>query len=104
MLKPSKTTTGNQVRYRKGTRRASRIEVDIDSGNGNWQKFSVVNLSQQGCNIDSAEWKFRIGESLSVKFAEMPRIRCSVRWVRDGQVGIEFTVPLSAEMVDGITR
>lgn len=104
MIKPSKATAGNQTRYRKGTRKASRIEVEIDNGNGSWQKFSVVNLSQQGCNLDSVERKFRIGESLSIKFAEMPRLRGSVRWVRDGQVGIEFNVSLSAEIVEAITR
>ena len=104
MTKQPKPTIGNQVRYRKGTRKASRIEVEIDNGNGSWQKFSVINLSQQGCNLDSAEWKFRVGEALSFKFAEMPRIRGSVRWVRDGQVGIEFIVLLSPEVVEAITR
>ena len=103
MIKPPQATRGNQVRYRKGTRKASRIEVELDNGNGSWQKFSVVNLSQQGCNLDSAAWKFRIGEPLSIKFVETPRIRGNVRWVRDGQVGIEFIVPLSAEMVEAIT-
>lgn len=104
MIKPPKATAGSQVRYRKGTRTASRIEVEIDNGNGSWQKFNVVNLSQQGCNLDSAEWKFRIGEPLSIKFAEMPRIRGSVRWIRDGQVGIEFIVLLPTDMVEVITR
>ena len=104
MIKPPKATAANPVRYRKGTRTASRIEVDIDNGNGSWQKFNVVNLSQQGCNLDSAEWKFRIGEPLSIKFAVTPRIRGSVRWIRDGQVGIGFIVLLSADMVEAITR
>ena len=94
------TAAGKPVRYRKEARRATRSEVSIDIGNNDWRLFPLTDPSQHGCNLGSADWPFRIGQFVSLMTSETNKVDGIVRWVRGGQVGIEFVRPLSADIVE----
>lgn len=49
----------------------------------------VVNVSGGGTMIES-DLEPRIGERIDVQFADCNRTRCSVRWLREGRIGLEF--------------
>lgn len=58
-----------------------------------WRNLStrakVLNLSSNGLMIESRRHA-HINETVSIRFADCNPVRCSVRWVRDGRIGLEF--------------
>jgi septum formation inhibitor MinC len=57
-----------------------RRKLDVD----------VVNVSNHGAIIES-DIDPRIGERLQIRFDGCNRTECSVRWVREGRIGLEFS-------------
>lgn len=49
----------------------------------------VLNLSSRGAMVE-CDLRPRIGARLMIRFADCNETACSVRWVRDGRIGIEF--------------
>jgi len=49
----------------------------------------VINVSSRGAMID-ADVDARIGETVELQFAPGTRTKCTVRWARDGRIGLEF--------------
>ena len=49
----------------------------------------IVNLSSLGAMIE-ADIEPRIGEILQIQFADCNRTRCTVRWIKDRRIGLEF--------------
>jgi hypothetical protein len=49
----------------------------------------VLNISPHGTKIES-DIEPNIGESVIVQFENCTRVRAFVRWVRDGQIGLNF--------------
>ncbi len=49
----------------------------------------VLNISTRGTMIAS-ELAPRIGETVTVQFENCTRVAAYVRWVRDGQIGLNF--------------
>jgi hypothetical protein len=49
----------------------------------------VLNISPNGTKIESG-LEPRIGENVIIQFENCTRVRAFVRWVRDGQIGINF--------------
>ena len=54
----------------------------------------VVNISSRGAMIECA-LEPRIGESVIIRFEGCSPIYASVRWVRDGRVGLSFGTELT---------
>ena len=52
-------------------------------------EVAVLNLSSRGAMIE-CELRPRIGARLGLRFADCNETVCSVRWVRDGRIGLEF--------------
>jgi len=67
---------------------------------GTGRPLTLSDLSPHGCNIGASHWSFRVGQFLSLKFANAAKVQGIVRWMRDGQLGIEFVHPLSAGVID----
>lgn len=53
-------------------------------------EVAVVNVSKRGAMIESAI-EPRIGERMQIRFESCNRTDCTVRWVRRGRIGIEFS-------------
>lgn len=52
-------------------------------------EVAVLNLSSRGVMIE-CDFRPRIGARLAIRFADCNETACSVRWVRDGRIGLEF--------------
>jgi PilZ domain len=52
-------------------------------------EVGIVNVSAHGAMIESGI-EPRIGERMQIAFADCNRTECSVRWVRNGRIGVEF--------------
>lgn len=49
----------------------------------------VINVSSRGAMVD-ADIDARIGETVELQFAPGSRTKCTIRWARDGRIGLEF--------------
>ena len=49
----------------------------------------VLNVSSRGAMVE-CDLRPRIGTRLMIRFADCNETACSVRWVRDGRIGLEF--------------
>ncbi len=49
----------------------------------------VLNISSRGTMIES-DILPRIGEAVTIQFENCTRVHAFVRWVRDGQIGLNF--------------
>lgn len=52
-------------------------------------EVAVINVSSRGAMLES-EIEPRIGEQIEIQFSTQNRTRCSVRWLREGRIGVEF--------------
>jgi hypothetical protein len=52
-------------------------------------EVTIVNLSSLGAMIQ-ADIDPRIGETLHIQFADCNKTRCTVRWIKEGRIGLEF--------------
>ncbi len=50
----------------------------------------IVNLSSLGAMIQTDGIEPRIGELLHIQFADCNKTRCTVRWIKDERIGVEF--------------
>jgi hypothetical protein len=70
-------------------------------------EVEVVNVSSRGAMVRSDEEAF-IGEQVDIQFADCNRIRATVRWVKEGKMGLEFEerteIIASARTQDSIAR
>ena len=57
----------------------------------------LTDLSLHGVRIASeAEW-LRIGQFVSITLEEEPPVQAIVRWMRDGEAGMEFLRPIPSD-------
>lgn len=59
----------------------------------------VVNISSEGAMVTPASAQ-RIGEPVILRLPGEIQIPGSVRWIRDGRMGINFSTPLRIETAD----
>jgi hypothetical protein len=52
-------------------------------------EVSVINVSSRGAMLET-DIEPRIGEQIEIQFSSQNRTRCSVRWLREGRIGVEF--------------
>lgn len=61
----------------------------------------MSDVSQFGCNLLIPEARFRIGQVVTLRLTEADHdVPSIVRWVRDGEAGLEFFRPLATSLVD----
>lgn len=53
-------------------------------------EVAVVNVSRHGAMIEAAV-EPRIGERMQIRFDDCNRTECTVRWIRNGRIGLEFS-------------
>jgi hypothetical protein len=69
-----------------------------------WKVFDVEldNISEGGCCIVGGADRFRQGQSLSLRFANLRNIDADVRWIREGKVGLEFRSALKRRVIEDL--
>src|SRR5215217_1405674 len=79
--------TSNQRREDRHLNVADRAELRFRRGK---YDVAVLNVSKNGAMIECA-LDPRIGERLQIRFEGCNRTDCTVRWIRGGRVGLEFS-------------
>lgn len=79
--------SSNQRREDRHLNLADRAEIKF---RGRKHEISVVNVSRHGAMIE-AGIEPRIGEKMQIRFEGCNRTDCTVRWVRGGRIGLEFS-------------
>lgn len=82
----TETRTSNQRREDRHLNLADKAELRF---RGRRLDVSVVNVSRHGAMIE-APIEPRIGERMQIAFAGCNRTDCTVRWLRNGRLGVEF--------------
>jgi len=81
------TRSCNQRREDRHLNVVERAELRF---RGRKLEVGVVNVSRHGAMI-AAEIDARIGERMQIGFEGCNRTDCTVRWVRNGRIGLEFS-------------
>lgn len=79
--------TSNQRSEDRHLNVADRAELRF---RGRKHDVAVVNVSRHGAMI-AAPIEPRIGEKMQIRFEGLNRTDCTVRWVRAGRIGLEFS-------------
>ena len=79
-----------RTNQRRDGRHANLINHGVITFRRKRMEVEVVNVSSHGVMI-RADIEPRVGERLDIQFPECNRTICYVRWVKAGQIGIEFS-------------
>ncbi|MCB2079285.1 MAG: PilZ domain-containing protein [Novosphingobium sp.] len=97
-LAPVETDT--QDDRRREARHTARGFVRVESVRGDKADATLADVSTHGCAIKvEAEW-LRIGGFVSIGLEDQPLLQAIVRWVRDGNAGMEFLRPVPPDRVE----
>ena len=84
------------VDQRFEARHSGLVDDAVLGARGREQLVRVVNVSREGAMVAPA-LGLRIGEPVTLRLAGDIRVAGSIRWIRDGRMGINFDVPLVIE-------
>lgn len=65
-------------------------------------KGLLIELSQEGCRISNIAAGFETGQLTTIRIDGFPPMDGTVRWARDGSVGLRFTTPLHKPALDSL--
>lgn len=75
--------------HRTEDRQPNLVDAAVITFRRSKYDVEVVNVSSKGTMIRS-DIDALIGETLDIQFADCNRTRATVRWVKDGKIGLEF--------------
>ena len=82
-------TESRRCDQRREARKVEIVDRAVIRYQGRSQEVSVRNISSRGMMME-ADFLPAIGARIDVAFAGCNPMPCSVRWVRDGRIGLEF--------------
>ena len=85
-----KREEARKVDQRREDRHLGVIETALLRHQRRGHEVRVLNVSSRGAMV-AADLVPRIGARLDIQFADCNRTECSVRWVRGGRIGLEFS-------------
>lgn len=88
------------------TRRASRFDVGIPAEVFCGKKSfcgELINLSTRGLQVRSLE-ELDVGDLVTVCMGQFSFEQCSVRWTKDGAMGLSLSKPIRIEVLRDIVR
>lgn len=89
-------TARRVVDQRAEARYGGLVDDAVLTARGREQLVRVINVSAEGAMITPA-LPLRIGEKVVLRLVGNLRVPGAVRWIRDGRLGINFSVPLVIE-------
>lgn len=87
---------GRVVDQRGEARYGGLVDDAVLAARAREQLVRVINISAEGAMITPA-LDLRIGEKVVLHLVGDLRVPASVRWIRDGRMGMSFAVPLVIE-------
>ncbi|WP_172799879.1 PilZ domain-containing protein [Croceicoccus bisphenolivorans] len=93
------------MQCRQEQRQTIHSNCRVRTGPGLPQRATVVDLSSEGCGLQSPRLALRRADKVELTFGDEHSIVAEVRWARHGEaVGLRFSTPLRPTVVDDITR
>ncbi len=89
-------TARRSVDQRAQARYKGLVDDAVLCARGREHLVRVINVSAEGAMVTPAS-NLRIGEKIVLRLAGDIRAPGVVRWIRDGRMGVNFTVPLVIE-------
>ena len=56
-------------------------------------------ISAHGCRVNGLDQNVAVNDRVEISLGPLGPMNATVRWVKDGQAGVEFHSPLEAEIV-----
>lgn len=81
------------VDQRTEARYGGLVDDAVLAARGREQLVRVINISADGAMITPA-LALRIGEKVVLRLVGDLRVPATIRWIRDGRMGMSFSVPL----------
>lgn len=89
------------MRTRKTTRKTITLPGRYFTGLGVPEDVVLSDLSTGGCRFHIGDRKVTLGAPIQIFVAGTGPHRATVKWVKDGEVGLTFTMPLSESQFAG---
>lgn len=87
---------------REKPRKIISVSGKVRTGRGVPLNVAVIDLSEGGCRvIVSSSW-IKEGANVSIRIGKLDPLYATVRWVKDGQLGLEFQTPLYGPVFENI--
>lgn len=85
---------------RKEARYSTWFDAKLESSRGDNADVLLSEVSMHGCRIKCEETWLRTGSFVAIGLEEGPMLQAIVRWIRDGNVGMEFLRPIPPERAE----
>lgn len=87
------------MQTRKKTRRNINLPGRYFTGTGQPVDVVLRDVSEGGCRFPLGSLDLATGSPIQIFIGALGPYRGTVRWIGNGEVGVNFTTPLSAEVV-----
>lgn len=88
------------VGRRENARHSIWVPGQLRNGRGKPFPVEVVDLSETGCRINEKSIWFSENARVTISIGSLEFIPATVRWMRNGQMGLEFYQPLYGPVFD----
>lgn len=85
---------------RKVARNAAWATATVSSANGDSSEVSLADISTHGLRISGVDAWLRTGQFVSITLDREQPLRAIVRWVRDGEAGMELLRPIPGDRAE----
>lgn len=75
-------------------RHSTWVPGELRTGRGRPYSVEVVDLSESGCRINERSAWLRAPSEVTIRIGALESLDATIRWVRDGQAGLEFRRPI----------
>ena len=92
----------SDIGRREKPRKIISVPGKIRTGRGVPHHVAITDLSEGGCRvIESSSW-ISEGSNVSIRVGRLDPIYATVRWVKKGELGLEFQQPLYGPVFENI--
>ncbi len=96
------TTMDINVGRRNKPRKILSAPGTIRTGRGVAHHVAIADLSESGCRVFDLSTGAKEGSTVSIRVGRLDPIYATVRWVKKGQLGLEFQQPLYGPVFENI--
>ncbi len=97
-----RTIRNSDIGRREKPRKIISVPGKIRTGRGVPHHVAITDLSEGGCRvIELGSW-IKEGSNVSIRVGRLDPIYATVRWVKKGELGLEFQQPLYGPVFENI--
>ncbi len=90
--------------YRRSERLRITYFARCKASAGEDQDVVIVNVTPEGCCMTLNDQAMQIGQHVLIRLESGDALTGTVRWMRDGQAGVQFDESLDRKRVDYLRR